>query len=70
MTVLDAQKPPSTSIDKPEQLTTDEVADVCRCEPRTVRRWIRRRILPGVRINRRWLIPRSAVEQLLSALSK
>lgn len=49
----------------PEHLKTDEVARLCRVECSTVRRWIKLGVIPARRVGRGWLIPRSALEQIL-----
>lgn len=49
----------------PRLLTTEEVANLLRCKPATVRSLIRRGILPSVTPLRRKLVPLSAVEAFL-----
>jgi excisionase family DNA binding protein len=45
---------------------TAEVADLCRVRPRTIRRWRADGLLDAVRMGRRWLYPKSALEQVLA----
>lgn len=46
--------------------TVQEVADICRVTPETVRLWLRRGFLEGTRGNHRsWLIPESKLQKYL-----
>lgn len=47
-------------------LTIAEVAALTRHSVKTVRRWLRERRLAGVRVNRRWLVASTSVQQLLA----
>ena len=49
----------------PAYLTVTETAELCRVDPRTVKAWISRGILPSVRIGGRRLIKRSDIEDAL-----
>jgi excisionase family DNA binding protein len=37
-------------------LTVSEIAAALRINPETVRRWLKARLLPGMRIGRRWRV--------------
>jgi excisionase family DNA binding protein len=50
-----------------EFLTTEEVADIMRVKPATVRDWLRRGLLRGVSIQRSWRIPRSELERFVQS---
>ncbi|MCE0505390.1 helix-turn-helix domain-containing protein [Roseivivax sp. GX 12232] len=45
-------------------LTVNEVAELFRTTPKTVRRWIKNRDLPATQIGRGWRIARSDLKQL------
>lgn len=50
--------------DKPYRL--DEVAELLRVSPQTIRAEARAGRLPGVKIGRRWIFPRNRIEEFLS----
>jgi excisionase family DNA binding protein len=45
----------------PPVMTTDEVADLLRVDPETVRIWLRRGLLNGTKVGQNWKIHRGAV---------
>jgi excisionase family DNA binding protein len=47
-------------------LLIEEVAEIARVSPETVRFWIKRRLLPSLRPGRRRLIRREALEAFLT----
>lgn len=47
--------------DVPAVLTADEVADLLRMDGDTVREWLRRGLIDGAKIGKRWKISRAAV---------
>ena len=49
----------------PEHYTTAEVAEKLRITPDGVTKRIKRGQLPAVRVGRRWLIPRKALDAML-----
>lgn len=51
-------------------LTTDEVADLLECEPKTIEEKLRRGELPGVKLGRSWMCPRQALLETLNDLAK
>lgn len=53
-----------------EVLTTDEVADLLECEPKTIEEKLRRGELPGVKLGRSWMCPRQALLETLNDLAK
>jgi excisionase family DNA binding protein len=53
-----------------DYLTVQEVADVMRCEHRTVRRAIKARELKAAMIGGRWLIRREAVDEWFDRRAK
>jgi excisionase family DNA binding protein len=50
----------------PPLLRYDEVAELLRVDPRTVKRWAARGIIAKVRVSGRSLIPRDEVERVLT----
>ena len=50
---------------EPEQLTVQEVADICRFHPKTVRGWIKNRELKAIRKGRSIRITRCALKAFL-----
>lgn len=53
-----------------EVLTTDEVAEMLECEPKTVEEKLRRGELPGVKLGRSWMCPKQALLETLNDLAK
>ena len=54
----------------PELFTVQETAEYLHCHPETVKRLIRKGGLPGIKIGRRWLVPKAQlVDALLSQLT-
>jgi excisionase family DNA binding protein len=53
----------------PEHYTTAEVAEKLRITPDGVAKRIKRGQLPAVRVGRRWLIPRKALDAMLQPLA-
>ena len=51
-------------------LTTDEVADLLECEPKTIEEKLRRGELPGVKFGRSWMLPRQALMETLNDLAR
>lgn len=51
-------------------LTTDEVADLLECEPKTIEEKLRRGELPGVKFGRSWMLPRQALLETLNDLAR
>jgi excisionase family DNA binding protein len=56
--------------DAPEYLRAGEIARLSGASVRTVRRWIADEILPSVKVRGMRLVPRKALERLLSAIGK
>jgi excisionase family DNA binding protein len=52
--------------DAPEYLRAGDIARLSGASVRTVRRWIAEKILPSVKVRGMRLVPRNAVERLLS----
>ena len=50
---------------KPEMLTVDEVAEVLRVHPATIRRMIKRGEMPAVRVGRLWRVDASVTRATL-----
>lgn len=46
-------------------LTTDEVAHITRVTPATVRNWLRRGLLIGVKLGKFWLIEMDELQKFL-----
>lgn len=53
-----------------EILTTDEVADLLQCEPKTVEEHLRGGKLPGVKLGRSWMCPREALLETVNDLAR
>ena len=49
---------------------SDEVAEIFRVHPATVRRWLVGRILRGTKIGRKWLVPVGDVERLRKKIKR
>lgn len=50
--------------DEPEYLSPEEVGARLRASKWTVRRWIESGKVPAIRVGRRWLIPKDAVDRM------
>jgi excisionase family DNA binding protein len=60
------QPPEGTLNSVPEYLTPRQIAQMLQVRELTVRLWIRRGLLKGVRVGRQWRVTRVALEQFLS----
>ncbi len=66
--VVDTAQPPAsarTPAPLPETLTVEEVATILRISVQSVRRLLRDKELPGVRVGKYWRVPRVALEAFL-----
>lgn len=61
-----ADNSPKIPSDLPAYLTPRQVAELFQVRELTVRLWLRRRLLKGVKIGHLWRIPRRAVEEFSS----
>lgn len=48
-----------------ELLTVEEVAAYLKMNPQVVRRWLREKKLPGVKIGKEWRIDKQAIDYIL-----
>jgi len=64
---LDQTAPPAPP--GPALLTSAQVARHLGLSRRRVRELLQRRLLPGVRLNRCWLIPRASLDRFLDRLA-
>lgn len=51
-------------------LTVEEVAEILRASPQTVRNMIKRGEIPAIRIGRPWLIKKSDLDRILEGRGK
>ena len=56
--------------DPEEQLTLPQVAHLLGLNPSTIRLWVSEQRLPAVRVGRRWMVRRAALEQMLAEQPK
>jgi excisionase family DNA binding protein len=49
----------------PELLTVQEAAVYLHCHPETIKRLLRKGDLPGIKVGRRWLIPKAPLSAVL-----
>ena len=59
-----------TEVKQQEFYSSDEVAEIFRVHPVTVRRWLMNKILRGKKIGRKWLIPVEDVERLRKEIKR
>lgn len=50
-------------------LTANEVAAAARVSPTTVIQWVRRGVIPGIRVGGSWRFRRSDIDQLLTPVT-
>jgi excisionase family DNA binding protein len=63
----DSEAAGTSDIPQHALLTSDEVCNVLRISPRTLKRWRSARILTHVRRGRAFLFPRAAVEKYITS---
>ena len=49
-------------------MTVDETAEYLKMSAEMVRRWLREKKLPGVKVGRKWLISKEDIDKLLNDL--
>jgi excisionase family DNA binding protein len=52
-----------------ELLTLQEVARLVKVHPHSVRRWIKRRLLTGIKVREQWRVRRADLEAFLKIVS-
>jgi excisionase family DNA binding protein len=50
---------------KPEFMTVEQVAELMQVRDTTVRFWLQRKILKGLKIGHSWRIPRKSLEEFI-----
>ena len=48
-----------------ELITVSQVAEYLRIHPEVIRRWLREKKLPGVKIGKEWRIDKQAIDDML-----